>query len=201
MSKLVLLRHGQSIWNLENRFTGWVDVSLSEKGILEAMQAGKKLASIKFNCLFTSVLKRATETAEIVLDVMGQTDLQKFSDKALNERSYGDLQGLNKDDTREKYGADKVHIWRRSYDVKPPNGESLKDTCIRVLPFYHDKIVPCLKKGNNVLVVAHGNSLRGLLKEIDALDEREIVKVEIPTGEAIVYEMDENAKVIEKGVL
>lgn len=201
MSKLILLRHGESVWNLENRFTGWVDVGLSKKGEKEASEAGEKLKGIKLHRLFTSVLKRAVDTANIVIEVAGETEIPTQRDQALNERNYGDLQGQNKDEVRAKFGEDQVHIWRRSYDVRPPNGESLKDTCLRVLPFYYEKVLPCIKAGENVLIVAHGNSLRGLIKEIEGLGEEEIVSVEVPTGMPIGYDMDRQAKIIEKTVL
>lgn len=200
MSKLILLRHGQSVWNLENRFTGWVDVELSKRGEKEASEAGEKLKGVKIHRLFTSVLKRAVDTATIVMKVIGDTEIPTKRDQALNERNYGDLEGQNKDEVREKYGADQVHIWRRSYDVKPPRGESLKDTCLRVLPFYYESVLPCIKVGENVLIVAHGNSLRGLIKEIEGLGEDEIISVEVPTGVPIVYDMDRKAKIIEKTV-
>lgn len=191
MAKLILLRHGQSVWNQENRFTGWVDVDLSEKGIEEAKRAGERLRSLPVDRVFTSVLKRAIDTAAIALKVAGKEGLPTERDQALNERHYGDLQGLDKDETRKQHGAEQVHLWRRSYDVAPPGGESLKDTCKRVLPYFHEKILPCLKKGENVLVAAHGNSLRALTMELERLSPEEIVKVEIATGVPIVYDIDE----------
>lgn len=187
MGTLILLRHGQSQWNQENRFTGWVDVDLSEKGVEEARQAGEILKQFRINRVFTSVLKRAIETASIALEVAGQSSVPMLQNIALNERHYGDLQGLNKDDMRQKYGAEQVHIWRRSYDTRPPGGESLKDTCDRVLPYYRKVIKPYVLAGETVLVSAHGNSLRGLIKEIDGLSEAEIVDVEVPTGVPIIY--------------
>jgi 2,3-bisphosphoglycerate-dependent phosphoglycerate mutase len=198
MPKLVLIRHGQSQWNLENKFTGWVDIPLAPKGKEEARQAGEKIKGMKLDKVFTSVLQRAIQTYEIAAEVAGLKDLPVEKDKALNERMYGDLQGLNKDEMREKFSAEQVHIWRRSYDVAPPNGESLKDTAERVLPYYHSKIEPELKAGKNVLVVAHGNSLRALVMHLDKLSGEEIVKVEIPTGVPIVYELDQNLNVISK---
>jgi len=200
MSKLILLRHGQSVWNLENRFTGWVDIGLSKNGEKEASVAGEKLKVVELHRLFTSNLKRAIVTANIVMKIVGRADIPTKRDQALNERNYGDLEGQNKDEVRAKFGAEQVHIWRRSYDVKPPNGESLKDTCLRVLPFYYESVLPCIKAGENVLIVAHGNSLRGLIKEIEELGADEIVSLEVPTGIPIVYDMDESAKVIEKTV-
>ena len=187
MGALILLRHGQSQWNQENRFTGWVDVDLSEKGIQEAKAAGETLKQFHINRVFTSVLKRAIETASIALKVAGQSNVPVIQNIALNERHYGDLQGLNKDDMRQKYGVNQVHIWRRSYDIRPPGGESLKDTCDRVLPYYREVIKPYVLAGETVLVSAHGNSLRGLIKEIDGLSEAEIVDVEVPTGVPIIY--------------
>ncbi len=198
MPKLVLIRHGQSQWNLENRFTGWVDIPLAPKGEQEARYAGEKIKGMKFDKVFTSVLQRAIQTYEIAASVAGLKYLLVEKDKALNERMYGDLQGLNKDEMRQKFGVQQVHIWRRSFDVAPPNGESLKDTAARVLPYYHTKIEPELKAGKNILVVAHGNSLRALVMELDKLSGEEIVKVEIPTGVPILYELDNELNVISK---
>ena len=198
MPILVLIRHGQSEWNLENRFTGWVDIPLSPQGEEEARRAGEKIKGMKFDKVFTSVLQRAIQTYEIAAEVAGLKHLPDEKDEALNERMYGDLQGLNKDEMKEKFGAEQVQIWRRSYDVAPPNGESLKDTAERVLPYYHAKIEPELKAGKNVLVVAHGNSLRALVMHLDKLSGEEIVKVEIPTGVPILYELDEDLNVISK---
>ena len=198
MPKLVLIRHGQSQWNLENKFTGWIDIPLAPSGEEEARQAGEKIKGMKFDKVFTSVLQRAIQTYEIAAKAAGLNHLPLEKDKALNERMYGDLQGLNKDEMRKKFSAEQVHIWRRSYDVAPPNGESLKDTAARVLPYYHAKIEPELKAGKNVLVVAHGNSLRALVMHLDKLSGEEIVKVEIPTGVPIVYKLDKNLNVISK---
>lgn len=198
MSLLVLIRHGQSQWNLENRFTGWIDIPLSPKGEEEARKAGEKLKGYKFDKVYTSVLQRAIKTYEIANETAGLGDLPVEQDKALNERMYGDLQGLNKDDCRKKFGDEQVHIWRRSYDIPPPNGESLKDTAERVLPYYHEKIEPDLKSGKNILVVAHGNSLRALIMYIENISKEEILKLEIPTGEPIVYELDKDAKIVSK---
>lgn len=199
---LVLLRHGQSVWNLENRFTGWVDVDLTEKGVNEAQAAGKKLADTRLDRVFTSVLQRAMRTADLALTVAGKTDLPVSRSEALNERHYGDLQGLNKDDMRKKYGEEQVHIWRRSYDVQPPGGESLADTCARVTPYWQTEILPCLRRGENVIVVAHGNSLRALIKEIEKLDGAQILQVEIATGTPIVYTFNTDAtEIVSKNIL
>src|SRR6476646_1145065 len=169
MARLILLRHGESQWNLENRFTGWVDVPLSPRGIQEAKDAGETLRSFKFDRAFTSVLARANETLRIVLETIGQTDVPIEKDKALNERMYGELQGLNKAETAKKYGDAQVKIWRRSFDVKPPGGESLKDTAERALPYYERMIKPHLLKGETIIIAAHGNSLRALVMELDQL--------------------------------
>lgn len=200
-SKLVIVRHGQSQWNLENRFTGWIDIDLSPKGIEEAHNAGKKLAGYKFDIAFTSALTRAQRTLDIILEEIGQKSIPVEKDKALNERMYGDLQGLNKDETREKFGADQVHIWRRSYDVAPPNGESLKDTAARVMPYWEERIVPHLKKDKSVLISAHGNSLRALVMHLEKLSKEQILQTEIPTGVPKFYELDENLNVLESGYL
>jgi 2,3-bisphosphoglycerate-dependent phosphoglycerate mutase len=200
-SKLVIVRHGQSQWNLENRFTGWIDIDLSPKGIEEAHSAGKKLTGYKFDMAFTSALTRAQRTLDIILDEIGQKGIPVEKDKALNERMYGDLQGLNKDETREKFGADQVHIWRRSYDVAPPNGESLKDTAARVMPYWEEKIVPELKKDKCILISAHGNSLRALVMHLEKLSKEQILQTEIPTGVPKFYELDENLNVLESGYL
>lgn len=190
MAFLVLLRHGESQWNLENRFTGWVDVDLSPKGELEAKQAGEKLRGIPLDKVYTSVLKRAIRTAEIVLTVLGKTDLPVVRDAALNERHYGDLQGLNKAETAKKYGEQQVHLWRRSYDIRPPNGESLHDTAARVLPYWHSTILPDLRAGKNLLLAAHGNSLRALVMHLDGLRREEVLDLNIPTGVPLLYEFD-----------
>lgn len=201
MGKLVLLRHSQSIWNLENKFTGWVDINLSKYGFLEAVKVGKKLINIKFNYLFTSILKRSIKTGDIILKTISQFDLLTIRDKALNERNYGDLQGLNKNYIEKKYGVDKVYSWRRSYNVRPPNGESLRDTYLRVIPFYCDKVIPCLNGDSNVLLIAHGNSLRSLVKYIENLNDKEIVTVDIKAMNPIVYEVNSEIKVIKKNIL
>ncbi|MCS6306360.1 MAG: 2,3-bisphosphoglycerate-dependent phosphoglycerate mutase [Nitrospira sp.] len=196
MARLVLLRHGESQWNLENRFTGWVDVPLSVKGVEEAKQAGEKLRGVTFDRAFSSVLARANETLRIVLEVLGQTNIPIEKDKALNERMYGDLQGLNKAETAEKYGDAQVKIWRRSYDVKPPGGESLKDTAERALPYYEKMIKPHLLKGETIIIAAHGNSLRALVMELDQLSKEEVLELNIPTGVPLLYEFDKTGKVL-----
>ena len=196
MARLVLLRHGESQWNLENRFTGWVDVPLSPKGIEEAKQAGEKLRGFSFDRAFTSVLTRANETLRFVLEAIGQTTIPIEKDKALNERMYGDLQGLNKAETAKKYGDAQVKIWRRSYDVKPPGGESLKDTAERALPYYEKMIKPCLLKGETIIIAAHGNSLRALVMELDQLSKEEVLELNIPTGVPLLYELDDSGKVV-----
>ncbi len=201
MPNLITVRHGQSLWNLENRFTGWTDIDLSPKGIEEANEAGEKLKGYKFDIAFTSVLIRAKRTLDIILNIIKQTDIPIEYDKALNERMYGDLQGLNKDETREKFGAEQVHLWRRSYDVAPPGGESLKDTAARVIPYWESKIVPELKAGKNVLISAHGNSLRALVKFLENLSDDEIIKTEIPTGVPKLYVLDKDLNVLEKKYL
>jgi len=198
MTQLVLIRHGQSQWNLENRFTGWIDIPLSPKGEEEARSAGEKIKGFKFDKVYTSVLQRAIKTYELAAETAGFSNLPVEKDKALNERMYGDLQGLNKDDTRKKFGAEQVQLWRRSYDIAPPNGESLKDTADRVMPYWYSHIEPDLKAGKNILVVAHGNSLRALIMHLDNLSKEEVVKLEIPTGEPILYEFDRDMKVASK---
>lgn len=196
MSKLILLRHGQSIWNLENRFTGWIDVDLTEQGIQEATEAGEKIkaAGIHLDVAFTSALKRAQDTLTYCLEAEGQTDLPTYKDQALNERHYGDLQGLDKAETARQFGDAQVKLWRRSFDIQPPNGESLKDTAARTLPYYYAEIVPCLKEGKNVLISAHGNSLRAIVMKLDSLSETEILELNIPNGVPIVYDVDAEGK-------
>lgn len=196
MSTLVIVRHGQSAWNLENRFTGWVDVDITEKGETEAKQAAEKLKGMKFDYAFTSGLKRAQRTLDIILKGIGQGDLHVEKNEALNERHYGDLQGANKAETAEKYGDEQVHIWRRSFDIAPPNGESLKDTLDRVLPYFEKEIVPLLKSGKNIIISAHGNSLRALIMYLEKLSPEEILKVEIPTGQPKEYQLDENLNIL-----
>lgn len=195
---LVLVRHGQSEWNLKNLFTGWKDPDLTELGVKEAGEAGEMLKGegLKFDIAYTSVLSRAQKTLGIILEKLGQTGLETIKDQALNERDYGDLSGLNKDDAREKWGEEQVHIWRRSYDVPPPGGESLKDTKDRVMPYYHGKILPDVLSGKTVLVAAHGNSLRALIMELEGLSPDEILKRELATGKPIIYILDDNGKVL-----
>ncbi|WP_297456778.1 2,3-diphosphoglycerate-dependent phosphoglycerate mutase [Persephonella sp.] len=199
MSKLVLVRHGQSIWNLQNRFTGWIDVPLTEKGKEEAYKAGELLKDIRFDVAYTSMLTRAQETLRIILETIGLA-IPIIRDQALNERHYGALQGLNKDRAREKWGKEIVHLWRRSYDIPPPEGESLKDTAERTIPFLERAIMGDIKDGRDVLVVAHGNSLRSIVMYLEKLSPEEIIKVEIPTGTPIVYELDENENIINKEI-
>jgi 2,3-bisphosphoglycerate-dependent phosphoglycerate mutase len=190
MPKLILIRHGQSQYNLENRFTGWVDVALTEQGMTEAKKAGQALKAkgAKPALAFTSDLQRAQHTLKIVLGELGLPTLPTTKDKALNERHYGDLQGLNKAETATKFGEDQVHIWRRSYDVPPPNGESLKDTAARTIPYFQKEILPQLKASKDVLVVAHGNSLRSIVMDIEKMTPEQILKTEIGTGIAWTYE-------------
>ena len=190
MATLVLLRHGESQWNLENRFTGWVDVPLSDKGREEARAAGEKLKNYAFDRAFTSVLMRAIDTLKIVLEVIGQEGIPIEKDQALNERMYGELQGLNKAETAQKYGDQQVKLWRRSYDIKPPGGESLKDTAERVLPYYQRRIQPELLAGKNILIAAHGNSLRALVMHLDQLTTEQVLELNIPTGAPLLYELD-----------
>ena len=200
MSILVLVRHGESQWNLENRFTGWVDVPLSPKGIEEAKRAGEKIKKegIHFDRAYTSDLQRAQVTLSLILEALGQTSLPVIKDQALNQRHYGDLQGLNKAETAEKFGAAQVKIWRRSYDVAPPNGESLKDTAARTLPYFESKILSDLKQGKNVLVSAHGNSLRSIVMVLDKLSKEQVLELNLATGLPIVYQFDKDLKVISK---
>ncbi len=196
---LILIRHGQSEWNALNQFTGWKDPDLTAKGIEEARNAGMIInnLNINFDLVFTSALKRAQNTAEIILKEINQP-LSTIKNQALNERNYGDLAGLNKDDARKRWGDEQVHIWRRSYDIPPPGGESLKDTGERVLPFFMKEIHPYVCKGKNVLVAAHGNSLRSLIKFLDNISDEDIVKLEIPTGAPIHYVINEDGSVMSK---
>lgn len=192
---LVLVRHGQSEWNLKNLFTGWKDPALTEKGVGEARAAGQRLKArgLKFDICFTSALSRAQNTLQLILEECGQTGLPETRDKALNERDYGELTGLNKDDARKKWGEEQVHIWRRSYDVPPPGGESLKDTLARSLPYYVHMIQPHVLDGKTVLVAAHGNSLRSLIMAIEGLTPEQILKRELDTGVPIVYRLNSNS--------
>lgn len=200
---LVLVRHGQSEWNLKNLFTGWKNPDLSEKGHEEAIAAGKKLkeTGLKFDIAYTSALKRAQITCQHILDEMGEPHLETIKNEALNERDYGDLSGLNKDDARQKWGEEQVHIWRRSYDVPPPGGESLRDTGARVWPYYMYNIQPHVLRGETVLVAAHGNSLRALIMALEGLSGEEIVKQELATGVPIIYELNADSTIVSKKVL
>lgn len=200
---LVLVRHGQSEWNLKNLFTGWKNPDLSEKGHEEAIAAGKKLkeTGLKFDIAYTSALKRAQITCQHILDEMGEHNLETIKNEALNERDYGDLSGLNKDDARQKWGEEQVHIWRRSYDVPPPGGESLRDTGARVWPYYMYNIQPHVLRGETVLVAAHGNSLRALIMALEGLSGEEIVKQELATGVPIIYELNADSTIASKKVL
>ena len=186
---LVLVRHGQSEWNAKNLFTGWKDPGLTPVGEKEAANAGSliKDRNIKFSMMFTSALKRAQITGEMILEGIDQTHIEVVKNQALNERDYGDLAGLNKDDARKEWGEEQVHIWRRSYDMPPPGGESLKNTAERVLPYFNSTILPKLLQGENILVAAHGNSLRSLVMQLDNLSKEEVVALEIPTGAPIIY--------------
>ena len=201
MGRLVLLRHGESQWNLENRFTGWVDVPLSPRGEQEARAAGKKLLGYRFDRAFASVLKRAIDTLMLVLEEIGQTQIPIEKDQALNERMYGELQGLNKAETVQKYGEQQVKVWRRSYDVRPPGGESLKDTAERVLPYYLRRIKPAVDAGETVIIAAHGNSLRALVMHLDQLSREEVLELNIPTGAPLLYEFDGEGRVRERRYL
>jgi 2,3-bisphosphoglycerate-dependent phosphoglycerate mutase len=197
---LVLVRHGQSEWNLKNLFTGWRDVDLTEQGVAEAKEAGRKLKAqgITFDVGFTSALKRAQRTLDILLGEMGQTGLPIIRNQALNERDYGDLSGLNKDDARKKWGEEQVHIWRRSYDIAPPGGESLRDTLARTLPYYVQEILPAVLQGKRTVVAAHGNSLRALVMVLEKLSPEGILKREIATGVPIIYHLNADATVASK---
>ncbi len=196
MAQLVIFRHGQSLWNLENKFTGWVDVELSPKGIEVARQAGLKLNGYVFDYAYASDLKRAQNTLELALKSAGHTPVTPIYNKALNERMYGDLQGLDKAETAKKYGEEQVKVWRRSFDVPPPNGESLKDTAARVIPYFENEIIPKLKAGKNVVVAAHGNSLRALIMYLEKMTPEEILEFEIGTAQPRLYELDNNMNVL-----
>lgn len=195
MSQLVIIRHGQSQWNLENRFTGWVDVPLSAQGIEEAKAAGEKLKAYHFDEAYTSDLQRAQHTLQYILEGIEQTSIPVTRNLALNERMYGDLQGLDKADTAAKYGAEQVHIWRRSYDIAPPGGESLKDTADRVIPYLEAEILPKLRAGKNIIIAAHGNSLRALVMYLEGMTPEQILAFEIPTATPRVYELDADLNV------
>ena len=197
-ASLVLVRHGQSEWNKKNLFTGWKNPDLTTQGINEATSAGIELKDkdYQFDIMFTSDLLRAQKTGEIILEQLGVKNLPIVKHQALNERNYGDLSGLNKDEARKKWGDEQVHIWRRSFDTPPPGGESLKDTSARVLPYFKKEILPQLLQGNNVLITAHGNSLRSLVMELDQLTKEQVVKLEIATGDPIYYEIASSGKVV-----
>ena len=195
MAILIIFRHGQSVWNLDNKFTGWVDVELTEKGMQEARNAGEKLKPYHFDLAYASGLKRAQQTLTLALEVSGKVVPTIYND-ALNERMYGDLQGLDKTETAIKYGDEQVKIWRRSYDIPPPNGESLKDTADRVIPYYKSEIEPQLKAGKNIIIAAHGNSLRALIMYLEKMTPKEILEFEIGTGVPRLYELDSNLKVL-----
>jgi 2,3-bisphosphoglycerate-dependent phosphoglycerate mutase len=200
---LVLVRHGESEWNLKNLFTGWRDVDLTENGIREARKAGRTLKAqgIRFDVGFTSALIRAQRSLDLILEEMGQSNISVIKNLALNERDYGDLSGLNKDDARKKWGEEQVHIWRRSYDTNPPGGESLRDTGARVWPYYLTRILPDVMRGRRVLVSAHGNSLRSLVMVLDKLGPDAITKLEIATGVPLVYRLNSDTTVAEKEIL
>ena len=197
---LVLVRHGESEWNKLNRFTGWKDVGLTEEGMAEAHRAGAMLKDLgqRFDCAFTSTLKRAHNTLDIILEELGQGKLPTLKAAALNERDYGELMGINKEEARKRWGPDQVHLWQRSYDIAPPGGELLRDTAFRVVPFYEKWIVPDLQKGKSVIVVAHGNSLRSLIMELDRLTPEEVMEVELGTGMPLVYRLNADGTVAEK---
>ncbi len=200
---LVLVRHGESEWNKLNLFTGWRDVDLSETGVAEAKRAGLALkeGNFHFDVAFTSALKRAQRTLDIILEEIGQTGLLTHKDQALNERDYGDLVGMNKDDARKRWGDEQVHIWRRSYDIAPPGGESLKDTAARVLPYFESRILPDMLAGKNIIVAAHGNSLRALVMKLERLTQEEVLKLNLATGVPLVYRLNADETVAEKRIL
>lgn len=195
-AKLVIVRHGQSEWNAQNKFTGWVNVDLAPKGIAEAKEAGEKLKGFIFDKGFTSALLRAQKTLKLALEVQGQSDLEVVENEKLNERMYGDLQGMDKDQARKEFGEEQVHIWRRSFDTPPPGGESLKGTADRVLPYYTEVIEPELKAGKTIIIAAHGNSLRALIMHLEKLSREEILKTEVPTGKPKLYEFDADLNVL-----
>ena len=193
-SNLVLVRHGQSEWNKKNLFTGWKDPDLTELGVEEAVKAGKLLKGrgLSFDIMYTSNLFRAQETGRLILEQMSLSHIEVIKDLSLNERNYGDLAGLNKDEAREKWGDEQVHVWRRSFDIPPPGGESLKNTAERVLPYFNSEILPKIKESQNILIAAHGNSLRALIMELEKISPEEIVKLEVATGDPIVYRCSDN---------
>lgn len=201
MPQLVIIRHGQSQWNLENRFTGWVDVPLSTKGEQEALSAGDKLKGMVFDVAYTSALQRAQNTLQLALEAAGHPKIEVVKNAALNERMYGDLQGMDKAETAAKYGDEQVLIWRRSFDIAPPGGESLKDTAARVIPYFEAEIAPLLQQGKNVIIAAHGNSLRALVMHLEKMSPDEILKFEIPTAQPRLYSFDGNMQLTEKKYL
>ncbi|HEX2028589.1 MAG TPA: 2,3-diphosphoglycerate-dependent phosphoglycerate mutase [Nitriliruptorales bacterium] len=203
MPLLALVRHGESLWNLENRFTGWVDVPLTPQGEEEARQGARVMRrhDLTFAVAYTSALKRATDSLDIIVQVAGYDGVPVIGDPALNERHYGDLQGLNKDDLRRQYGEEQVHLWRRSYDIPPPNGEALKDTAARTMPFFERSILGDIRQGKDVLVVAHGNSNRSIVMVLDDLSEEEVPGLELPTGVPLLYELEKDGDVLDKRVL
>ncbi|OWU65248.1 MAG: 2,3-bisphosphoglycerate-dependent phosphoglycerate mutase [Armatimonadetes bacterium Cent15-Ar3] len=200
MPKLILVRHGQSLWNVEDRFTGWVDVPLTEKGVDEALSAGKRLKGTSVDVAYTSGLQRAQRTLDLILEGM-ETTVPIIRDGALNERHYGDLQGLNKKKTAETFGEEQVKIWRRSYDIPPPNGESLKDTAARTIPFFERAILGDIAQGKDVLVVAHGNSNRSIVMKLDGLSEAEVLELNLGTAVPLVYELSVDGDVLGKTIL
>lgn len=200
MPKLILVRHGQSLWNVEDRFTGWVDVPLTAKGVEEALAAGDRLKGISVDVAYTSGLQRAQRTLDLILEGMG-VSVPIIRDPALNERHYGDLQGLNKKKTAEKFGDEQVKIWRRSYDIPPPNGESLKDTAARTLPFFERAVLGDIAQGKDVLVVAHGNSNRSIVMKLDKLSEQEVLELNLGTGVPLVYELSVDGAVLSKSIV
>lgn len=200
MPTLALIRHGQSLWNLENRFTGWVDVPLTPQGENEARSAGIRLGDLTFDVAYTSDLRRAQRTLELIQEARGW-NIPTIRDQALNERHYGDLQGLNKDDLRKQYGEEQVHIWRRSFDIPPPNGEALKNTAERTLPFFERCILGDIRQGKNVLVVAHGNSNRSIVMSLDNLTNEQVLELNLETGVPLVYTLTEAGEVLSKVVL
>ena len=197
---LILVRHGQSEWNAKNLFTGWKDPGLTDQGVSEAKNAGKLILeqNIEFDVMYTSMLSRAQKTGDIILGILNHKEIPIIKNEALNERHYGSLAGLNKDDARKKWGKEQVHIWRRSFDIPPPDGESLKDTADRVLPYFEAEIMPKVISGSSILIAAHGNSLRALIMKLDSISSEDIVKLEIPTGAPIQYEFTSDGIVDKK---
>ena len=197
---LILVRHGQSEWNAKNLFTGWKDPGLTDQGVSEAKNAGKLILEqkIEFDVMYTSMLSRAQKTGDIILGILNHKEIPIIKNEALNERHYGSLAGLNKDDARKKWGDEQVHIWRRSFDIPPPDGESLKDTADRVLPYFEAEIMPKVISGSSILIAAHGNSLRALIMKLDSISSEDIVKLEIPTGAPIQYEFTSDGMVDKK---